>query len=135
MARLLPVAWASGAIPVFPGQPGTHTPLSNAGQGQGWRRCRSNATEDSGSPLARRAAGRIMFERNEMKTCPHCDTMMEEKAGLADEMLILPQQLADDQPPPLKVNRVRWSCPKCSHLEEGLPGAHAAWDKSDPLQT
>jgi hypothetical protein len=76
-----------------------------------------------------------MFERNEMKTCPHCDTVMEEKAGSADEMLKLPQQLADDQPPPLKVNRVRWSCPKCSHVEEGLPGAHAAWDKSDPLQT
>jgi hypothetical protein len=103
MARLLPVGL---------GQLGTNTPLSNAGQGQGWRRCRSNSTEDAGSALARRAAGRIMFERNEMKTCPHCDTVMEEKAGSADEMLKLPQQLADDQPPPLKVNRVRMELSK-----------------------
>jgi hypothetical protein len=78
------------------------------------------------------SSGRIMFERDEMRTCPHCDTVMEEKAGSGGEMLKIPQQLADDQPPPMKVNRVRWSCPKCSHVEEGLPVAHGAWDKSDP---
>jgi hypothetical protein len=66
-----------------------------------------------------------------MKTCPHCDSMMEEQAGSGGEMLKIPQQLADDQPPPMRVNRVRWRCPKCSDVEEGLPVAHGAWDKSD----
>lgn len=72
---------------------------------------------------------------DEMKTCPHCDTLMEENAGTGGEMLKMPQQIADDQPLPMKVNRVRWSCPKCSHVEEGLPLAHGAWDKSDTPQT
>jgi hypothetical protein len=69
-----------------------------------------------------------------MKTCSHCDTMMEEQPDLGGEMLKIPQQLADDQPQPMRVNRRRWRCPKCSHLEEGLPVAHGAWDKSDPPQ-
>jgi DNA-directed RNA polymerase subunit M/transcription elongation factor TFIIS len=76
-----------------------------------------------------------MFERDEMKTCPHCETVMEEKAGSGGEVLKIPQQLADDQPPLMKATRVRWNCPKCNHVEEGYPGAHAAWDKSDPPQT
>jgi hypothetical protein len=63
-----------------------------------------------------------------MKTCPHCNKVMEEKAGSCGEMMNLPQLVADDQPPPMKVNRVRWHCPSCNHVEEGLPGAHAAWD-------
>jgi hypothetical protein len=72
---------------------------------------------------------------DEMKTCPHCDTMMEEQPDSGGEMLKIPQQLADDQPQPMRVNRRRWRCPKCSHLEEGLPVAHGGWDKSDPPQT
>jgi hypothetical protein len=57
------------------------------------------------------------MQGDEMKLCPHCQTVMEEKPG-SDGDLKLPQLPADDQPPALKVTRVRWECPKCPHIEE-----------------
>jgi transposase len=57
---------------------------------------------------------------DEMKVCPHCQTVMEEKPGW-DGDLKTPQLPADDQPPALKATRVRWECPKCPHIEESLP--------------
>ena len=58
-----------------------------------------------------------------MKTCPNCDTIMEEVPGP-------PQQLGDE-PRVTRVPRVRHQCPGCHHIEEGYPQGHITWDKSD----
>jgi len=57
-----------------------------------------------------------------MKTCPHCNRMMEEvndHSQVATDP-ILPQQPADG-PKITVVPRLRSECPECHHVEEGYP--------------
>jgi hypothetical protein len=60
--------------------------------------------------------GLFLEEGDEMKVCPHCQTVMEEKPGW-DSDLKMPQLTAYDQAPALNATRIVGNAPNAHILK------------------